>query len=138
MSTQRWDFVLHLRPRDAVNDDVTEVTGVFIGTFLQAFDHITRIAAQHQSVIMKHVLTSSTTGVSAVSKEVRHLTAEPKGAQQNLLLPPPTEPKSTITLPVIPEGCEAVEQFVCQPQEYPENAAKHERDNNLDSSRVYH
>lgn len=138
MSTQRWDFVLHLQPRDAVNDDVTEVTGVFIGTFLQAFDHINRIAAQHQSVIVKHSITSRDTGVSAMSKDVVRMTPQTGGAQQNLLPPPPTEPRSTITLPVIPEGCEAVEQFVCQPQEYPENAAKHERDNNLDSSRVYH
>ena len=50
-SHTKWRFTSHVR---VDTDRIIEMSGVFVGTYVQAYDHILRLAGQHGGPIVRH------------------------------------------------------------------------------------
>lgn len=108
----RFDFVVHLRR--STSAPIVEVSGTFVGNYVQAFAHIQGIARQYDAEIVAHTL-----------RETGSFKGVVRTTQQPLALPPPpapakSEPEVTEE-PTLPEGCEwaTVEHY--ETQEYTNN-----------------
>ncbi len=122
MSAQKWDYVAHLRQSD--NADVIEITGVFIGSFLQAFDHIQNLSRIHGGVVVNHSITSrdgSKQKVTCITKAVK-AKENPVEQAPLALPPPPAAPAATPEPPSLPEGCVEVETITYQVEEFTTHA----------------
>lgn len=112
---QRYNFVVHLR-RERVDAPILEVSGTFVGNYVQAYAHIQGIARQYEAEIVAHTIREA-------DDEVRRSVARP--VKPPLALPPPPSPppkvEATLNVePTLPEGCEwaTVEHYDTQEYTY--------------------
>lgn len=78
----KWRFTAHVR---VDTDRIIEISGVFVGTHVQAYDHILRLASQHGGPIVRHEIQPF--GVKATN--VVRTTPVPQ------LPPPPTKEEAS-------------------------------------------
>ena len=110
-----WTYVVHLREGDTA--PITEVSGVFVGTYLQAWSHISAIAAQHNSRIVTHELSERPTKGDVVR------TTQPEVVVPKALPAPATPKEEPIPEPELPDGCEWSDEVLdLTTQEYKHHA----------------
>ena len=109
--TQRYEFVVHLRKE--LSAPVVEVSGTFVGNYVQAYAHIQGIARQYESEVVAHTIREPE---DSVRRSVVRTTPLPLA----LPPPPPPPPPPETVEPTLPEGCEwaTVEHYDTQEYTY--------------------